>query len=93
MFRSDLIVVFKNITLMTIVCRDRDYGSITSLVNNEVTLGLHISEKFTPHQMVKTANKFFYWLLKYHKVQSSSITIQHGARRKDFSQSTFYVEI
>ena len=48
-------------------------------------IGLHISEKFTPHQMVKTANKFFYWLLKYHKVQSSSITIQHGARRKDFS--------
>ena len=37
-----ILVAFKNIngvfTLMTIVCRDRDYGSITSLVNNEVTL-------------------------------------------------------
>ena len=33
-----ILVAFKNITLMTIVCRDRDYGSITSLVNNEVKL-------------------------------------------------------
>ena len=77
---------------MTIVCRDRDYGSITSLVNNEVTLGL-VCTYLKSSPLIKWSNKFFYWLLKYHKVQSSSITIQHGARRKDFSQSTFSVEI